>query len=202
MFCRRFGVSGAGCLCLVFLVVYLFRAPPAPKRQEHRTPAGSKHLKAQALRAKGIWAPPQFFLTLFPLASLVLCPSFPPFLSRLSPLASSLPSLVSRLSSFASSLSSPLSLVSHPPTLHSRLFSLPPLLFPSLSPLALRLFSLDSRRFSLAFFLLSLVSRLFSPLSLVSCLFSAISRLSSLVSRLFSLSRLLGLGLRRGGSRC
>ena len=59
-----------------------------------------------------------------------------------------------------------------------------------------------SRPFSLAFFLLSLVSRLFSPLSLVSCLFSAISRLSSLVSRLFSLSRLLGLGLRRGGSRC
>ena len=53
-----------------------------------------------------------------------------------------------------------------------------------------------SRPFSLAFFLLSLVSRLFSPLSLVSCLFSAISRLSSLVSRLSSLLSLSSLRVR------
>ena len=110
--------------CVLCSSSYTYSGPhrhqTRPKRQEHRTPAGSNHLKAQALRAKGIWVPPQFFLTLFPLA-LASCPLplIPPFLSRLSPLASSLPSLVSRLLSFASSLSSPLSLVSHPPTLHS-----------------------------------------------------------------------------------
>ena len=172
MFCRRFGVSGAGCLCLVFLVVYLFRAPPAPKRQEHRTPAGSKHLKAQALRAKGIWAPPQFFLTLFPLAS---CPL--PLISPLSfsPLASRLFSAISRLSSLVFCL---FSLVSSLPCLSSTHPSLSPLLSPPSSfP-----FSLASRPPPLLSRLSSLLSRLFPLVSRLSSLV-LLSSFSSLISR-------------------